>query len=274
MGAISKRIWHTLATVWGISLTNAIATELLVGCAPNDVPATLGQWALTLKVCTKTLPLRPFKSTKLCNELGSTAMVEVIGLEMKRTHKRFESYWLEASAIGLHHGPQIVIFVIMIVRQAFEDGGSDGSSKSERKIKEGAEKVPKSATPRASTNAASGPNRTNSLYRSMVLLTLYPVMYIILWCPNIVNRILEPIGITDPILNLLQCFSVLEPGANSLVWLVTNFLRIRAKSNSMGGSRASVPVQSTRVSTGTPSTNLMTTPLRSSQSVQQSRTMI
>ncbi|KAI8800443.1 hypothetical protein BJ742DRAFT_860054 [Cladochytrium replicatum] len=257
MDAISKRIWYILGSVWGVSFATAIAAQFIIGYAPTGAWCSIAQTPAPLAI-----------------------------------YARF----------GFNHGPRIAIFLVMmacygvlftvllqrrrLLKQAFQ-GGSTGETSSAHKSDKGEAKLKEppnahttlydrrltpSAQQTTATAAIFGHRRSNSLFRSMVLLTLYPVTYIILWAPNIVNRIYEPMGIVNSTLALLQNFSLLQPAANSVVWLVTHFVRSRSNSNSVAESHT-VPLRS-RAQSMTPATKVATTaPANHNPVIQETRTI-
>ncbi|KAI8806783.1 hypothetical protein BJ742DRAFT_898446 [Cladochytrium replicatum] len=228
MDAISKNIWYILAAIWGVSLGTAITAQTAVGYINS------GTWCW---IAGEPLPLA--------------------------TYMRF----------GLMHVPKMIIFVIMIVcygilfrelhrRQKsiirmFKRGESQrtshGTSSSDEKSQNKTSLNPSvskdqhhSQTSKLTCKSTSRKN--DPLLRSMLLLAIYPIAFIILWAPMIVHRLYEAVGIVNPTMQFLTAFTFLHPGVNCIIWLVTQFLKGRQESH------AQISEQGKRLASTTPNT--------------------
>ncbi|KAI8803961.1 hypothetical protein BJ742DRAFT_742470 [Cladochytrium replicatum] len=67
------------------------------------------------------------------------------------------------------------------------------------------------------------------LFRSMLLLAIYSVAFIILWAPMIVHRLYNVVVIVNPAKVFITSFMFLHPGVNCIIGLVTQFLKGRQK---------------------------------------------
>ncbi|KAI8803728.1 hypothetical protein BJ742DRAFT_489686 [Cladochytrium replicatum] len=199
---VSKWLWYMLAVIWGIPVTTGTAAHFIVGYAPAGV------WCW---IADSPLPLASY------------------------------------IRYGFTLGPRIGVFVIMAicysvvfvilwshkreVQRAFKKPSNENFAS--QKPSDG------SAPPHLSDNLGSVRSslasnaRTQSqdhIIRSMILLSLHPIFYLILYFPLILNRTYEAIGAPSRLLLLLQGLSWLLPAANCLVWIVTEHFRTRSGS--------------------------------------------
>ncbi|KAI8813181.1 hypothetical protein BJ742DRAFT_849958 [Cladochytrium replicatum] len=233
MDVISKYIWVILGCCWGVSLGTATAAHFVIGYAPSGAwcwiagtPLPLATYAryglthgpriaifVTMIICYCMLFFVLFgRRNQLLKALQKGNSTGEASSESNSNHAT------GASQAGSHtnRGRRFSGTINSVTSTMLGQGGKSlfgGSSK---------------GTNRASTtNNTSGAKKDDRLFRSMVLLALYPVTYIVLWAPGIVNRLYESLGIVNNDLVLLQSFSLLQPAANCTVWLMTQFLRKR-----------------------------------------------
>ncbi|KAK9717449.1 hypothetical protein K7432_006186 [Basidiobolus ranarum] len=76
------------------------------------------------------------------------------------------------------------------------------------------------------TNTTSSAKK---LLKTMRLMSLYPIVYIILWCPLIVYRILQMLGYTSPNLEYLLLVKVFIGAANAILYGCTEDVRHQLK---------------------------------------------
>jgi hypothetical protein len=78
----------------------------------------------------------------------------------------------------------------------------------------------------------SGSKRTKNVEREikkMLLLNAYPMLYIILWTPGIINRLVEAAGHKSRVLNIMQCTTQYVGLANAITYGFNEHLRKSVK---------------------------------------------
>jgi hypothetical protein len=61
--------------------------------------------------------------------------------------------------------------------------------------------------------------------KKMLLLNAYPMLYIILWTPGIINRLMEAAGHKSRVLNIMQCTTQFVGLANAITYGFNEHLR-------------------------------------------------
>jgi hypothetical protein len=97
---------------------------------------------------------------------------------------------------------------------------------------------------RATTVESSGPIQTSSAQeetrqarnvereiKKMLLLNAYPVLYIILWTPGMLNRLVEATGHKSRVLSILQCSTQYIGLANAITYGFNGDLRRSLKTD-------------------------------------------
>ncbi|KAJ5056906.1 G protein-coupled glucose receptor regulating Gpa2-domain-containing protein [Bipolaris maydis] len=85
-------------------------------------------------------------------------------------------------------------------------------------------------------NGVSGRNVEKEIQR-MLLLNAYPILYIILWAPGMINRLVEASGHTSQTLTILQCSTQFIGLANALTYGFNEHLKKMVKGDLMARFR-------------------------------------